>query len=381
MLQLHISFTPLKNETRLINHSKALLESGIVNRVHVLGYKRANDITLNYLENKNITVTQLTLFETILIPTRLVRLLNLIYFQCFGILQTLKLKPKYINIHGVELLAIGALCKYLCGGRLIYDAHELETEKIALTPIERHFAIFLERSFIKFCDLSVVVSNKIRQHYRYKYGDIPIVCVRNTREKTLISSSSKIKRELAIETETPLYIYVGALSTGRNIEFLVNFFSNQRQRCIVFLGEGTLKKDIIACSGFNRSVFYLNSVEPSKVMQRISGADFGIHLGEDRNLSYRYCLPNKFFEYIAAEIPLIVSRLPEMQKIVEEYNIGITVPLDSLKQFEKYLAAIEKQDYKTLKRNIRLAKTALSWENESLVLINSYRGAFESNGE
>lgn len=380
MLQLHISFTPLKNETRLINHSKALLESGMINRVHVLGYKRANDRTLKNLENRNITVDQLTLFETKIIPKRLLRLLNLIYFQCFGILQSLKLRPKYINIHGVELLAVGTLCKYLCRSRLIYDAHELETEKIALTNIERHFAIFLERSFIKFCDLSVVVSNKIKEHYENRYGKLPIVCVRNTRENTPICSNSNIKKELGINREAPLYIYVGSLSEGRNIQFLINFFSNQRLRCIAFLGEGVLKGDIISCSGFNRNVFYLNSVEPSQVMQRISGADFGIHLGEDRNLSYRYCLPNKLFEYIAAEIPVIVSQLPEMKQIIKEYDIGITVPLDNLKQFEKYLAEIEKRDYKTLEKNIRFAKKALSWESESLILIKSYRKAFKSDG-
>ena len=50
--------------------------------------------------------------------------------------------------------------------------------------------------------------------------------------------------------------------------------------------------------------------------------DLGLSLEEDVCLAYRFALPNKIFDYIHAEIPVLVSNLPEMANIVNKYKIG-----------------------------------------------------------
>lgn len=43
-------------------------------------------------------------------------------------------------------------------------------------------------------------------------------------------------------------------------------------------------------------------------------------------LNHCLALPNKIFEYIQAGIPILVSDLPEMQRVVVDYGVGEVFP-------------------------------------------------------
>ena len=45
---------------------------------------------------------------------------------------------------------------------------------------------------------------------------------------------------------------------------------------------------------------------------------------EDDCENHRLALPNKVFEYIAAGVPVVVSDLPELRRLVEEHGVGWT---------------------------------------------------------
>ncbi len=51
-------------------------------------------------------------------------------------------------------------------------------------------------------------------------------------------------------------------------------------------------------------------------------ADLGLSLEEDLGLNYRYCLPNKVFDYVHAGIPVLVSDLPLLKELISAYSIG-----------------------------------------------------------
>lgn len=65
----------------------------------------------------------------------------------------------------------------------------------------------------------------------------------------------------------------------------------------------------------------------------------------------QYNNPLKFSLYIASELPVIAKSNSAMAKIINKYNIGITV--DSLKNVDKCIKSISTEDYKVMLNNLK----------------------------
>jgi glycosyltransferase involved in cell wall biosynthesis len=97
---------------------------------------------------------------------------------------------------------------------------------------------------------------------------------------------------------------------------------------VAFLGYGPeeteLKQTAIALNAGAR-IHFLDPVPPDRIRPVIAGADAGITLLEDTCLNHRFALPNKLFDYLAAGLPVLGSRLPEIDRIVKGRDVGLTV--------------------------------------------------------
>ncbi|HEY6437430.1 MAG TPA: glycosyltransferase, partial [Ignavibacteriaceae bacterium] len=87
---------------------------------------------------------------------------------------------------------------------------------------------------------------------------------------------------------------------------------------------------------------------------------------ENLSTSYYYALPNKLFEYIMAEIPVIVSNLPQMKEIVEKYDVGFVIDIDNKVELISTLKELSDNSslYKSKKQNCHIASQELNWEKE-----------------
>ena len=139
------------------------------------------------------------------------------------------------------------------------------------------------------------------------------------------------------------------------------------------MGKGNFEEKIKASPAYGKTIFLKQAVPPHKVTKNLASADVGIHLGEDICLSYRLCLPNKMFEYIMARIPLLVTRLPEMERLIDTYDIGTTVDDINNSTLIKAMKKIERQPTEKMKKNIDRAAQDLNWENEEKNLIDAIR--------
>jgi glycosyltransferase involved in cell wall biosynthesis len=113
-----------------------------------------------------------------------------------------------------------------------------------------------------------------------------------------------------------------------------------------------------------------------QLLNLTSLADLGLTLDKDTNINYRYSLPNKLFDYIQAGIPVLASPLPEIEKIIKEYDIGDFIPGHEPGMIARKVNEIIANQALVAgwKKNVTFAASKLTWENEEQQLKNVYAG-------
>lgn len=258
------------------------------------------------------------------------------------------------------------LASWLRRKKVVFDSHELFPEVPELThrPFVRKVWLFLERCFVPRQKKCITVCDAIAEHYKNKYGTAFTV-VRNVPERedydTDFSDVPILKQ--------PLLIYQGALNKGRGIEKMImamKFLTGYR---LLIAGTGDIEKDLKHLTnneGVSDKVIFTGRLSPVTLQAYTRQARLGLSLEENLGLNYYYALPNKLFDYIHANIPVLVSDFPEMKRIVDTYKTGrCTTENDPEKLAEIIRSMMDSNDYATWKQNTERASSELCWENES----------------
>jgi glycosyltransferase involved in cell wall biosynthesis len=103
-------------------------------------------------------------------------------------------------------------------------------------------------------------------------------------------------------------------------------------------------------------------------------ADLGVILFENESKNNFYASPNKLFEYIHANIPILAPDYPFIRQVVTKYKIGTLIKeITSKNVADSILNMFENQDkYNSMKYNTQLAKKELNWEIEMKKLVDVY---------
>ena len=91
-----------------------------------------------------------------------------------------KLKPDVIHCHDNLVLHVGVVYKIFSDVKLIYDAHELESEKNGNSTILSKITLFSEKIFWRSIDALIVVSPSINDWYQKNIGVKPTEIIFNS---------------------------------------------------------------------------------------------------------------------------------------------------------------------------------------------------------
>lgn len=261
--------------------------------------------------------------------------------------------------------------------KIVYDAHEYEINDVP-NQSQRSIKIkyYIEKFFIKYADKVITVSDSIANEYVKLYGIEKPALVLNTPSYKEIEKKNIFRETLGIKENQTIFLYQGGLSKGRGIEILLEAFKtiDNENSVIIFMGYGTLENLIQKISKEYKNIYFHKAVSPDVLLDYTSSADFGISTIEDSCLSYRYCLPNKMFEYLMAGIPVIVSNLYEMKRLVEFNKIGTVAKENSPEGLKEAIKEAVKLDKVELKINIQKVKAIYNWEEQEKILLDVYKG-------
>lgn len=254
--------------------------------------------------------------------------------------------------------------------KLVYDSHELfpEIPELVHRPFVKNFWSSLEKLLLPKLKNTYTVCKSISDFYNNRYAT-NFKVVRN------LPTFKKIeKSKLPFSTDgKKIIIYQGAINIGRGLELMIDAMEYLNDYLLIIVGNGDIISDLRERSenkSTEKKVHFLGKLLPIELQKITPLADIGLSLEEDLGLNYRYALPNKIFDYIQAEIPILVSDLPEMMQIVLDYKVGEIIELRTPKALANQIQTMLKVDYS---KSIKKAKQELTWDHEKTILLNIFK--------
>lgn len=254
---------------------------------------------------------------------------------------------------------------------LVYDSHEYFTGVPELQG--RHFVRrvwkLIEKSILPNLKHVMTVSASIADLYAKEYGVLPDV-VRNCARNSAAIIPRKAQ-EIGKEEGQMLLIYQGGgINIERGGEELIEAISRLDKVILLIAGGGDVLnrlKQLAAGLNCTDRVRFTDRMPWHELMRYTKSADAGLTLDRDTNLNYRFSLPNKLFDYISAGIPVIAGDLPEVSKIIREYDCGIIMPEVTPDEIVKAVTRLRDnpEALNKLRQNAVIASGFLNWETES----------------
>ena len=373
-INLHIYPSPYKFETRINKEVTSIEQLNIFDSIIIAG-TWAEGLAVNEIQSDKISVVRIkTGFETK--SGFLFKVLNTLLFNIKLYLYFRKITVGYINCHSLWALPLSVFLKRKDKAKLIYDAHELETERAGLKGYKQKTAKILERKLIKYCDKIIVVGDFIAEWYKNEYQRDDVYSIRNVPNKnSVVDEKSNILRELfGLSPEDIIFIYQGIINKGRGVDILIEAFKdNNDNKHLVIMGYGNQEYLAKEASIKYKNIHFVPAVLPKEIPLYTSGADVGVFMVENIGLSYYLCLPNKFFEYLYCGLPVIVSDFPEMKSIVDKYNCGWTIP-PGLEAIKDKVRAVTSQEIQQKKGDLDRLYEEVNWERDIANLKNVFNG-------
>jgi glycosyltransferase involved in cell wall biosynthesis len=291
-----------------------------------------------------------------------------------------------VHCNDLETLPVGWLVKRLYKAKLVYDAHEYEIEEGTQGRLRLLTEKFLEKNLIRKADRVLTVSESIANEYARIYQISKPDLVLNCPAFTEVKQKQNLFRDkFQISDDQPVFLYQGGFSPERGITIILETFKNVWEEqavhpvpVVIFMGFGVLENQIREYTEKYPNIFLHPAVSPNELLQYTSSSDFGILFYENTCLNHYYCSPNKMFEYLMAELPVIISDLYEMKRIVNEYGVGVAAHENSVAGLQKAICDVMEKGPLSFKSNIRDAKNIYNWENQEKVLLHAYQAVLDN---
>lgn len=359
-----------KNDSRVLKESISLQEANYKIQVLALHEKNLKE----YEQISGIPVHRIKLKSKNWSKNKLVQILKYLEFV-YKIIRQYK-NTDIFHCNDLNSLPIGVIIKLFFNknAKVVYDAHELETEVDGLSHIQKKIAKFLEKKLIKYADICFTVSNSIAEEYNRHYKVKPTVLFNAPNFKEF-KKTDKFRETLPIKKESVIFLYQGGLSTGRGIELWLEAFQRRKDDKVVmvFMGYGELEDLVKEVSSKINNVFYHPAVSPEVILDYTAAAAAAVSYIYNSCLNYLYCMPNKLFEYAMVGLPIVGSNLKDMSDAIRKYNLGVITRKDTPEAINDAIDELLKMDLEKLRQNSLAFAKEFCWEKQEEKMIKEYK--------
>lgn len=286
-------------------------------------------------------------------------------------------KADVLLSNDLDTLLPNYLVSKLKGSELVYDSHEYFTEVTELVnrPTVKRIWEKLENWIFPNLKNAYTVNDRLAKIYSEKYK-VPVKSIMN------LPYYAEVKHVEKNSTFT--VIYQGALNKDRGLEELIEAFLYLENMQLWIVGEGDLSlqlRELTRKLNLNNRITFKGQIPFEQLKNVTVQAHLGVSLEKDTNPSYRVATPNKVFDYISANLPVLTCELPEIKNIVHKYGVGWTISEVEPKIIAQNIQEIynNKAEYQLFSEQTKKAAKELCWENQIRILDTLFDALPSSN--
>ena len=263
------------------------------------------------------------------------------------------------------------LIKNLESNRCIIDAHEYSLEEFSDRIYWRLFIKPLKIFASKFI-INVNTRFSVEENICSKWEK---VTKKNFKLLRNFSNFEKIKWKKNYDNNFKI-IHHGIADPSRKIENMIYAIGKSGKN---YKGYFYLKTSNKKYLNYLKRISKLNNVEildpisEDLLIAEGNKYDLAILSIYPSNFNYKYCLPNKLFQFIQSRIGIVTGPTPSIANIVNKYKIGKVSKSFSINDLKNAIKDISIKENNKMKKNCDLAALELSWEKEQKILLKAVK--------
>ena len=283
------------------------------------------------------------------------------FLNPFIMLKTIK---KAINKNKYDLIipttepVLGIIGFYFAKKYNMRIIYEVQDNYEVYNSYKIPFVGLLDRNVIKKSDY-VFYSNKPLMQKLEPLRNKKIEIIENgvDLKQFKVMPKKSARKHLKIKHSIKLVTYTGHISKDRGIDNLIEAVKELRKKDnkIYLLLSGKIDKDINISQPF---IIYKELSKRKELIMALNASNVLIIASRDNPFT-RYCFPQKLFEYMAVNVPIVATAVGDVVRILRPFNSSLCEP-DSVEDLKS------KIDIQLKKKCINYRKVAMNYTWEKL---------------
>jgi glycosyltransferase involved in cell wall biosynthesis len=185
-----------------------------------------------------------------------------------------------------------------------------------------------------------------------------------------IHKIKKTSGPVKIDKDFYRMIFTGHITKSKGLDLIIESIKNDRKTyfrplILDIYGDGPhlpILKNKVNKYGLSELVTFKGDVSNNFILDNLHKYDIGIATYTTDDDFNKYCDPVKVKEYMAADLPIIISDVPSVASFISNNHIGILVDNSSASISEALRILSSKNVVHTMRENYRTLQLKLDWE-------------------
>jgi len=246
--------------------------------------------------------------------------------------------------------------------KIIFDAREYyprqNEESLLFRFFEKLERVRLCKEYLNRCDVVMTVSPSLVKEYEREFK-VKAELVRSTPNYQCLAHQPL--------TSIVRMVHHGAANRNRHLEGLIEVFSMLDDRFTLdfyLVGDANYIDELRSLAAPFKKINFKKPVTFKEIIPMLNSYDVGFYYLDSKVFNVKYCLPNKFFEFIQARLMIAIGPSPDMAELVEQYNCGVISPSFNIESMAEKLNKLTAAQILKFKANSNLAAKTLCFEEE-----------------